>query len=79
MKTEGPPLPRICRYAHCPQFSRSGARMGSLGRHDGRDDRLHPAAPTGNVPYMDDFAALVSVMTGHEPVSLRWVCCQRST
>ena len=25
-----------------------------------------------NVPYMDDFA-LVSVMTRHEPISLRWV------
>jgi hypothetical protein len=28
-----------------------------------------------NVPYMDDFA-LVSVMTGHEPVSLRWLWSQ---
>jgi hypothetical protein len=30
-----------------------------------------------NVPYMDDFA-LVSVMTGHEPVSLRWVWAQHN-
>ncbi len=30
-----------------------------------------------NVPYMDDFM-LVSVMTGHEPVSLRWAWAQHN-
>jgi len=32
---------------------------------------------TRNIPYMDDFM-LVSVMSGHEPVSLRWVWAQHN-
>ena len=49
---------------------------GLSGGHDGRHAPLRPHH-TRNIPLTDDFAP-VPMMTGHEPVSLRWAWSQHN-
>ena len=55
---------------------RPDLRLGRLGRDDGRNDSLHPELLTQH-SVMDDLT-LVPIMTGHEPVSLRWLWSQHN-